>query len=128
MIKPRSHAFWVILSGATPTSFRARERDTLVPTLRQLERTQPDVSLKWFERNQIWASPIEARDALVTRREQRPRRSPGWRPGGAHEDPRAKYKISRDEKRARFKKRLGGPRADPARGRKPSGSGGSNSK
>ena len=61
----RPHGVWVILAGNTPTSFRARDRDVLVPTFVQLQRTQPDVSLKWFERGRLWTSPAEARDALL---------------------------------------------------------------
>jgi hypothetical protein len=34
------------------------------------------------------------------------RKGRDWRPGGSHKDPRARYEISRDEKRARYKKRL----------------------
>ena len=39
------HSFWIIVSGATPTSFRARRAEDLLPTLRQLQRTQPDTAL-----------------------------------------------------------------------------------
>ena len=101
------HSFWVIIDGAVPTAFRARNREELLPTLTQLKRTQPNVVLMWFERGRVWESPAAARAALEARRQQpRPRdRKPEWRPGGDHRDPRAKYQISRDEKRARFKKR-----------------------
>ena len=103
----RSHGVWVILAGNTPTSFRARTRDDLLPTFVQLQRTQPDVSLKWFERGRIWLSPGEARDALLAQR-QKPRRRehpPDWRPGGDHKDPRKRFELSRDQKRAKFKAR-----------------------
>lgn len=96
--------FWIILAGQTPTAFRARERDDLVPTLRQLQRTQPDVSLRWFEHNKVWESPAHAREAR--RPPRAPRKSFGreWRPGGDHRDPRARFKQTRDQKRARFKR------------------------
>src|ERR1700733_11489475 len=97
------HSFWVILAGPTPTAFRSADRDTLLPTLRQLQRSQPDVSIRWFERGRLWESPEAARDAQRRPPEGAPRRGPGWRPGGSHEDPRARYQISRDERRARFK-------------------------
>lgn len=98
------HAYWVILAGATPTAFRASTRDVLVPTLRQLQRTQPDVTLRWFERGRLWESPEAARFGL---RAKPPgdRRGEDWRPGGNHRDPRARFEISRDERRARFKAR-----------------------
>ena len=103
----KSHSFWVIIDGAVPTAFRAKNREDLLPTLTQLKRTQPNVVLMWFERGRVWDSPAAARAALEARRSQpRPRdRKPEWRPGGDHRDPRAKYQLSRDEKRARFKKR-----------------------
>lgn len=110
----RPHGYWVILAGNTPTSFRARTRDLLVPTFVQLQRTQPDVSLKWFERSRIWTSPAEALAALLAQRHQPRRREhpPDWRPGGDHKDPRKRFELSRDQKRARFKarQRVGPPR------------------
>ena len=109
------HAFWVIVDGTTPTSFRAKQRDALVPTLKQLQRTQPAVALRWFDRGQLWDSPIAARDALKAQRRMRPDRKPGWRPGGDHFDPRERYKLTRDQKRARFKRLRSGNPADAAK-------------
>jgi hypothetical protein len=103
--RKRPDKFWVILAGPTPTSFRARERGDLLPTLHQLQRRQPDVSLKWFERSRVWESPAEAREALVAQRQRRKagKRPGDWRPGGEHRDPRKRFELSRQEKRARFK-------------------------
>jgi len=118
----KSHSFWVIIDGAVPTAFRAKNREDLLPTLTQLKRTQPNVVLMWFERGRVWESPTAARAALEARRSQpRPRdRKPEWRPGGDHRDPRAKYQSSRDEKRARFKKRRDFERrSDPPGGSRP---------
>jgi len=105
----RSHAFWVILAGAVPTAFRSPKREDLLPTLHQLQRKQPDVTLQWFDRGKLWESPEAARAALLAKQPQFPDRKSDWRPGGSHKDPRARYQLSRDEKRARFKKRLGRP-------------------
>ncbi len=101
----RHHAFWVILSGAVPTAFRSPRREDLLPTLHQLQRTQQDVALKWFDRGQLWESPEAARLALIERRRESSGRNADWRPGGAHKDPRARYQLTRDQKRARFKQR-----------------------
>jgi hypothetical protein len=109
---PGRHAFWVIVDGTTPTSFRARDRDTLVPTLKQLQRTQPAVALRYFDRGQLWDSPIAAFEALKASRSTRSDRPPTWRPGGDHVDPRQRFKLTRDQKRARFKRRQ---RGKPAR-------------
>jgi hypothetical protein len=102
------HSFWIIVSGNTPTSFRARHSEDLLPTLRQLQRTQPDTVLKWFERGRLWDSPEAAREDLRARRRTASGRNREWRPGGDHKDPRARFKIPRDVKRARFKERQWG--------------------
>jgi hypothetical protein len=99
------HAYWVIVTGNDATAFRARRPEDLLPTLKQLQRTQPDATLKWFERSRIWDSPEQALAALKAGRRTTPARNREWRPGGDHRDPRAKYQLTRDEKRARFKKR-----------------------
>ena len=98
---------WVIVDGTQPTAFHAREADDLVPTLRQLQRTQPNVRLMWFERERLWPSPEAARQELRERRERPPvGRGRDWRPGGDHRDPKARPEVPRDVRRARFKKRL----------------------
>jgi len=116
----RPGGIWMIFDGATPTSFRARTRDVLVPTLVQLQRTQPAVTLKWFERGRVWESPLEAREAFLAMRARRQQtrrdRGPDWRPGGAHKDPRKRFELSRDQKRARFKSRLRRPGPPGRRG------------
>jgi len=108
---PSRHSFWVIIVGTTPTAFRADRRDELVPTLHQLQRTQDDVSLKWFARGRLWESQVEEHAALKAARSAPRARPAAWRPGGTHKDPRARFELTRDQKRARFKRRLtGGPR------------------
>ena len=104
----RGHAFWVIVTGTAPTACRARRKEDLLPTLHQLQRTHPDAVVRWFDRGKLWASPIDAREALVSARGRRKQdgRNRDWRPGGSHVDPRARFKRTRDEKRAQFKRRL----------------------
>ena len=97
-------SFWVILA-APPTSFRSSNREDLIPTLVQLQRTQPDVTLRWFERNRLWASPEEAQAAVRAARTQPRTRNREWRPGGEHKDPRARFKLPRAQKRARWNQR-----------------------
>jgi hypothetical protein len=111
---PPPHSFWVILIGKTPTSFRGKAREDLLPTLRQLQRTQSDVTLRWFERGKVWESPEAAIGAAklaeTTAREKRTRE---WRPGGEHRDPKARFEMTRDQKRAKFKRDRGeGPPRD----------------
>lgn len=111
-------ACWVIVAGSVPTGFRSRDREELLPTFRQLQRTQPDVVLKFFARGKLWDSDTEARDALLASRRAKRPHTKDWRPGGSHVDPRARFELSRDQKRARYKRRLwqkdsgSGPRRD----------------
>jgi hypothetical protein len=102
---PAPHSFWVILIGKTPTSFRAKVREDLLPTLRQLQRTQTDVTLRWFERGKVWESPEAAIGAAkLAETEAREKRTKEWRPGGEHRDPKARFEMTRDQKRAKFKR------------------------
>jgi hypothetical protein len=103
--------FWTILLGNEPTSFRAPDKDALIPTLKQLQRHNPEAVIKWYERGQLFGSPEEAEAAVSPERPRRPR---DWRPGGEHRDPRAAFKITRDEKRRRFKQRQWRDRQDAA--------------
>src|SRR5262245_53296690 len=105
-------ACWVIVTDSAPTAFRAKTAEELQPTLKQLQRTQPDAALKWFSRGQLWESPIAATEALRAKRKARTSPANSWRPGGSHADPRAKYQLTRDQKRARFKRRRFG--AEPS--------------
>jgi hypothetical protein len=99
---------WVIVAGSLPTAFRARDPEDLLPTLKQLQRTQPDIEMMWFERGKVWPSPEAALRALDAQRRAPKNNGRGrtWRPGGEHKDPRARPQVPRDEKRALFKKRL----------------------
>lgn len=102
---PPPTRFWVVLIGKTPTSFHAKEREDLLPTLRQLQRTQKDVSLRWFERGKVWESPEAAIGAAkLAETEAREKRTKEWRPGGEHRDPKARFEMTRDQKRAKFKR------------------------
>lgn len=107
---PPPHSFWVILIGKTPTSFRGKVREDLVPTLRQLQRTQSDVTLRWFERGKVWESPEAAIGAAkLAATAAREKRTKEWRPGGEHRDPKARFELTRDQKRAKFKRDQSAP-------------------
>jgi hypothetical protein len=104
---PPRHHYWTIILEGKPTAFRAHTRDELVPTFRQLQTRHPDTVMKWFARGRLWESQEEERAAAVAqRRTPRERRPREWRPGGAHQDPRDRFKVTRDEKRRRFAKRV----------------------
>jgi hypothetical protein len=89
---PPRYAYWTILIDNKPTAFRTREKEEMLPTFHQLRRTNKDVVLKWFARGRLWETPEAAQAAAretVAAREQRGR---DWRPGGAHQDPRDRFK------------------------------------
>src|SRR5687768_3905639 len=119
---PPPHSFWVILIGKTPTSFRGTMREDLVPTLRQLQRTQSDVTLRWFKRGKVWESPEAAIGATkLAETAAREKRTKEWRPGGEHRDPKARFELTRDQKRAKFKRDQGERPPDDERPQSPFG-------
>jgi hypothetical protein len=128
---PPRHTYWTIIFGNQPTSFRAATREELLPTLRQIQSRHPDAVMMWFARGRLWHSDEEARAALIAqrmrsasaRRESRPgyggtprndgarrerkRGDANWRPGGAHKDPRDRFKVPRDVKRRGMARKFG---------------------
>ena len=103
---PPRFAYWTIIAGGLPTSFRAAERDELLPTFNRIREKQPDAEMKYFARGKLWSSADEARAARPDRLSEHPRgggaarerRGRDWRPGGEHRDPRQPFK---DAKKAR---------------------------
>ena len=57
---PPRYSYWTILAGGLPTSFRAAERDDLLPTFNRLQERHPDAEMKWFQRGRLWESPEAA--------------------------------------------------------------------
>ena len=141
---PPRHVYWTIIAGGQPTAFRAAEREELLPTLKQLQSRHPDAVMMWFARGKLW--PTKEAAEFTLRQEHRggtggERRGKDWRPGGEHKDPRDRFKVPRDVKRARFAERArrneterpasppgapkphrgeGGPREDRQQGARPS--------
>src|SRR5205085_10198426 len=98
---PPRYAYWTILIDSKPTAFRARDRAELLPTFRQLQRTNPDIVMKWFARGRLWESPEAEREMRRRPKVPAERRGMEWRPGGQHKDPRARFKRPPREKRGR---------------------------
>jgi hypothetical protein len=89
---PPRYAFWTILIDDKPTAFRARSHEDLLPTLRQLQRTNPKSEMKWFAHGRLWSSPEQAQWARRHPPKAQEPRARSWRPGGAHKDPKAQFK------------------------------------
>jgi hypothetical protein len=102
---PPRFSYWTILIDGQATAFRARQQADLLPTLVQLRRTNPTAEMKWFARGRIWDSPAAATEAQTRKRRSAEARSPDWRPGGNHKDPRARFQLSRAERRRKFARR-----------------------
>jgi hypothetical protein len=112
---PPRFAYWTILVDNGPTAFRAAAREDLLPTVRQLQRTDRDVVLKWFERGRLWDSPETAREARRTPRAAE-KRDRDWRPGGTHKDPKARFARGRSAGGKRPRRPADRKRPGPRRG------------
>jgi len=97
---PPRFAYWTILIDGKPTAFRAREQQELHPTITQLKRTNQDVVMKWFARGKLWESPEAEREAHRRPAFTGEKRGADWRPGGAHKDPRDRFKKKHRSERA----------------------------
>ena len=184
---PPRYAYWTIIFGNQPTSFRTHTQEELLPTFRQIQSKHPDAVMMWFAHGRLWKSPEDAREARFRKQQERrprpqwgnrppredrgpapardagaprpqpkdrwrnrpafakppagtpptgdgpgpakPRSGEGgqrpaprgrdWRPGGEHKDPRDRFKVPRDVKRARFKANLQRDRVNPKPGGPP---------
>jgi hypothetical protein len=112
---PPRYAFWTILIDQKPTAFRAAQQEDLLPTLHQLRRTNKDVLLKWFARGKLWDSPDAERAAQRTPKLMA-KRGPEWRPGGTHQDPRARF--SKGGRRTQRDRAAQQPHRQPRRDRR----------
>lgn len=101
---PPRFVYWTILAGGLPTAFRAADREELLPTFKRIQEKHPDAEMKYFARGKLWNSPEEAKEDLRRQRTSRERRGPDWRPGGAHRDPRQKFKDAKKARNQRVRK------------------------
>jgi hypothetical protein len=129
---PPRFAYWTIIAGGLPTSFRAADRDDLLPTFNRIKEKHPDAEMKYFARGRLWNSMDEAKSALrqaretdARRRTQAPseRRGRDWRPGGQHRDPRQRFTDAKKERnqqrrQQRWEQRQAGE-SGPSRGNRP---------
>jgi hypothetical protein len=107
---PPRFAYWTIILDGVPTSFRARERDEIMPLFNQLKKKNPGALLKWFSGGKLWDSPEQAREERQLERvrdfrDQRDREGREFR--------------ARQGDRRGFGDRPVGPRADRPKGPPP---------
>src|SRR5687767_12811997 len=126
---PPRYAYWTILIDDKPTAFRAHEKEELLPTLQQLKATNPNAVMKWFARGKVWdnreqeqatqqwrKNAASGRGGAAPQDKDQTKRGRGWRPGGEHKDPRARFNTRSRDKRAAG---LGATRAPRAEERPP---------
>ena len=97
---PPRFVYWTILIDGKPTAFRARDREELLTTFGQLKRKNDDVVIRWFARGRLWESPEAERAAERPPKFVGEKRGKEWRPGGAHKDPRDRFKKKNRPERA----------------------------
>lgn len=97
---PPRFVYWTILIDNQPTAFRAARQEDLLPTLRQLQRKSTNVVMKWFARGKVWDSPEAELAAKQRPKPPMEKRGRDWRPGGAHKDPRDRFKKKNRPERA----------------------------
>ena len=134
---PPRYAYWTILIDDTPTAFRAREREELLPTFTStaaeeqerrdaVVRARPAVGVARGRAGRL--SAPQARGVSAIRQAAAgDARGGDWRPGGTHKDPRDRFKKKNRPERAwsdgdvrRDREKLGPPRGDkPWQGGKP---------
>src|SRR6185503_17272265 len=72
---PPRYAYWTIIFGNQPTSFRTHTQEELLPTFRQIQAKHPDAVMMWFAHGRLWKSPEAAREAGAPRPQPKDR----WR-------------------------------------------------
>jgi len=117
---PPRFAYWTIILDGTPTSFRAREREELLPTFNQLKKKDPTAMMKWFSGGTLWDSPEQASEKRRLEREARfnqlgrnreERRPSAGRPSGD----RPSGDRARDDRPSSDRPHAGRPRAERPR-------------
>jgi len=110
---PPRYAYWTIIVDDQPTAFRAGALDDIMPTFNRLKEKQPTAKLMWFQSGKLWASRIDAREAMQVRGE-RGRYSDPRQDGGDKTSARERPKWkSRDFSNPRAPKRAPGAEAAP---------------
>src|SRR5712671_1845305 len=108
---PPRYVYWTILIDGKATAFRAREREELLPTFNQLARKNAAIEMRYFARGRLWDNPEQAQWASRNMSElPTEKRNRGWRPGGEHKDPRARFPKTGDRHERPFS-----PKAEPRR-------------
>lgn len=66
---PPRYAYWTILLGNEPTSFRSGSQEELLPTLNRLKQKHPEARMMWWQNGKLWNSRLDAQEAMRARGE-----------------------------------------------------------
>ena len=66
---PPRHAYWTILVDERPTAFRGAAQEDLQPTFKRLKEKHPSARMVWFQNGKVWATRLEAQEAMRARGE-----------------------------------------------------------
>jgi hypothetical protein len=122
---PPRYAYWTILLDEQPTAFRSALQEDLLPTLKRLQDKHPSARMVWFQNGKIWASRLDAQEAMRARgelgRRGDTRQRGGFRDRKAGRDPGSRIGGPDREKRDPSGKLDWQPRgeAQPPRERRP---------
>ena len=93
---PPRYAYWTILVDNQPTAFRAGALEELMPTFNRLKGKHPNAELKWFQNGKLWASRLDAREAMRERGQRGmakdPRQSPRAHTGERSNRPKLEWR------------------------------------
>ena len=104
---PPRFAYWTIILDGIATSFRARERDEIMPLFNQLKKKNPGALLKWFSGGKLWDSPEQAKEERLLARVRDFR--------DQHDREGREFRASQGDRRG-FGDRPMGPRPDRPKG------------
>jgi hypothetical protein len=122
LLVPPRFAYWTILIDDKPTAFRAQKQEELLPTFKQLSRTNTNIVMRWFARGRLWDSPEQAQWARVNAPKRREQRDADWRPGGENKDPRARFSRRRSPSAPKASRGTRAPSGEKAAPHGPRGS------
>jgi hypothetical protein len=128
---PPRYAYWTILVDEQPTAFRSSLQEELMPTFKRLKEKHPSARMVWFQNGKVWASRLDAQEAMRERGERgraRDSRQAGglqdrkrterleWKPKGEVSRPKLDWKPKSAERTGRGRDkswRPGGEHKDP---------------
>jgi hypothetical protein len=107
---PPRFAYWTIILDGVATSFRARERDEILPIFNQQKKKDPTAQLKWFSGGKLWDSPEQAKEERLLERDREFRNQ-----RDQHDREGREFRASQGDRRG-FGDRPMGPRPERPQG------------